>query len=203
MNNIEVGSFDGSQIDSSLTKSCDVKYRRTSLSLVALRQGSFVVSTGIDKEEEPFSDSDVSEIFATFGHVVDSNPADAPQELQKKIHAALASLWTLSPADPKCPFNLKVKYATRLVFHLHVPGWAFEDARIKFKTQFEPCEFSDLVWLTLNGQSQEPKSFSVTDKDSEKKVYEFALYIQANQTGTTGSTRIIIDPQTDNDGVGP
>jgi len=200
---IDMNSFDGSRIDSELAKTFGVSFRRTSLSLIAMSQGCFVVVTGIDKEETPFTDTEIEKIFVTFNRVVDENSTDTPQGLRLKIETALAPMWTPCPTSNKCPFNLNVKMATRLVFHLHIPGWSFEEARLKLKTLYKPGEFSDLTWLSLNGRSQEPISFSITDRDTEKKVYEFALYTLAEQSGSEGSTRIIIDPETDNNGMGP
>jgi len=203
MTAIDANSFDGDRVEAELAQSSGVKYRRTSISLVTMRQGNFVIVTGIDKEKKPFSDSQIETIFSTFESVVDSNQTDTPKALRQKIEAALASLWTPCPASKKCPFNLTIKYATRLVFHLHILGWSFEEARMKLKTRFKPGEFSDLSWLSLNGKSQKPDSFSIIDKDSEKKVFEFALYTSAAQADDGGVTRIIIDPEADNTGLGP
>ena len=90
-----------------------------------------------------------------------------------------------------------------MVFHVHVPGWGFEDARIKFKTEGAETQFCGLEWLDLHGQSSKPYTFQIGVAEVKKKIkHAFALYIEASQNAGQQVTRLIIDPEIEVD-VGP
>ncbi len=197
--------LDGSRTQMELVKG-SISYQRTSLSLIALAQGSFVVVTGVDPRGKAFSDADILEILKLFGDAVDANAKADRHELRKAVIAAIGSRWEVcappSTTKPEaCPFDLHIDGSTRIIFHLHVENWSFEEARIKFKSRDTDNQFGDLNWLTLDGQSRKPKSFSLVDRDTKKGTYQFGLYVKVEQDGY--STRVIIDPEVGNGGNGP
>lgn len=196
--------LDGSRIQTGL-ESGSITYKRTSLSLIALAQGAFVVVTGVDPKGKAFSDAAILEILKLFGDAVDANPKADRHEMRKAVIAAIGSRWEVCapPTTTKptaCPFDLHIEGSTRIIFHMHVENWSFEDARIKFKTRDTHNQFGDLTWLTLDGQSRKPKSFSLVDRDTRKGAYQFGLYVKVEQDGY--STRVIIDPEVGNGGFG-
>ena len=79
---------------------------------------------------------------------------------------------------------------------MHVPGWGFEEARIKFKDEKSVSAFCGLSWLTLNGDVRSPYSFEINAAAAtEPAEYEFALFVQASQDAGNQATRLIIDPK--------
>lgn len=194
--------LDGNRIQSELV-SGSIAFKRTSISLIALAQGAFVVVTGIDPKGKAFSDAEILEILEIFGTTVDRN-ADADRDaMRKAVISAIGSRWEVCepPATTKpnaCPFDLKIDGSTRIIFHLHIENWSFEEARIKFKTRDTHDQFGDLTWLALDGQSQKPTSFSLVDRDTKKGTYQFGLFVRVEQDGY--STRVIIDPEMGNGG---
>lgn len=183
----------------------NVEHRQTSISLIALADGAFVVVTGIDHPDRTFSDDDIREIFAIFDSTVDANAGRSRGDVRAAIIAAIGDRWKLCETPPpskptSSPFDLCIRDATRIVFHLHIENWAFEDACLKFKAEDTQGQFSDLTWLTLGGESQKPMSFSLVDRDSKKGEFPFALYACVRQDGYV--TRVIIDPEVGNEGVG-
>jgi hypothetical protein len=200
--------FDGEQVQDSIAVCWNARYRSTMLSLIAMRDGAFVVVTGIDvpgdgsqPKRKPFSDQDISNIFDVFNKTVDDSPNLSADELYQAIVKAIGDDWVECPPCGTCPFNVGIVKSTRIVFHMHIPGWSFEDARLKFKSDLPSGQFSDLQWLSLDGKSMKPMSFSLTDQDTKAGVFQFSLYMRA-ESGQTW-TRIIIDPDNTNTGVGP
>jgi hypothetical protein len=181
-------------------------YRCTSLSLIAMSQGSFVVVTGVDTPKRSFTDDQIGDIFAIFSATVDGHPGIGPEALREKVIAAIGDRWHVSDLSKDCecsdcPFDLVIKMSTRIVFHIHIPSWSFEEARIKFKTGDPDAQFSDLDWLSLGGKSQKPHSFSIIDQDTDTTHYQFGLYARVDQGQSW--TRVVIDPEVMNDGLGP
>lgn len=198
-------AFDGTSLQEGLSGG-GKNYRCTSLSLIALCQGAFVVVSGTDQDVGEFSDDDIQKIFEIFDGTVDENKGANPQQLHAAIIEAIGNLWTVSDLSKDCdcsdcPFDLKINMSTRIVFHMHIPHWSFEDARIKFKTSGSDSQFSDLDWLSLNGVSKKPNSFCIVDQDTDKVHYQFALFARVQQGQSW--TRVIIDPEIMNDGRGP
>lgn len=180
-------------------------YRRNSLSLIALCQGAFVVVTGTDGDKgRKFKDEEILEIFEIFNRTVDAKTGASPDQLRAAVIDAIGERWIVSPpthSNDPTPFDLAMKVSTRIVFHLHVPHWSFDETRMRFKTQSPEKQFSDLDWLSLNGVSCKPDSFCITDQDSDKENYLYDLYIRVDQGQSW--TRIIIDPEIENNGGGP
>ena len=197
---MDTNAFDGDRPDQDLLKTCDIKPRTTLFSLIAMRQAQFVIMMG-SIDESPDNDAKFRNIIDTFDSTVDDNPDDGPVELREKLEDRFSGLWKPCHFGEKCPFDIRVRYATRLVFHMHIPDWTFEQAMMKFKTEYEPCQFTELGWLKLDGVSQAPHTFSIIYADTVKKTYQFSLFVEVRQG--TASTRIIIDPGTSGDGLGP
>jgi hypothetical protein len=197
---MDTSAFDGTRPDKKLLESCGIKPRTTLFSLIAMRQAQFIVLMG-SIEENPDNNAKFRSLIDLFDAIVDDNPADGPVDLRKKLDAGFAGLWTPCHFGENCPFDLRVEYATRLIFHMHIPDWTFEAAMMKFKTEYEPCQFTELGWLKLDGTSQAPHTFSIIYADTVAKTYQFSLFVEARQG--TASTRIIIDPDAGGTGVGP
>jgi hypothetical protein len=181
-------------------------YRCTSLTLIAMSRGAFVVVTGTDTTEKTFTDDDIAEIFEVFDTTVADHGEIGADALRDKVVSAIGQRWKICDLSKDCecsdcPFDLMIKMSTRIVFHLQIPGWSFEEARIKIKSGAPETQFSDLEWLSLNGQSQKPHSFSIIDQDTDKEHYQFGLFARVDQA--QGWTRVIIDPEVMNDGLGP
>lgn len=202
MNQDIIDAFDGKQIQSSLAAETDNAAsdgadRATQICLIALASDGFVVIHGNDSGRDAFTDGDITEIFLTFADTLDAYPGADTSTLRLACAAALAGLWQPCSAALSCPFDLGADPQTRLIFHVHSPGWGFEDARIKFKTDLPDGAFTGLAWLTLNGLSCAPRSFKIDINTAaeSKSPYEFALFIEASQDAGQQSTRVIIDPK--------
>lgn len=191
---IDRDSFDGTKLQSELTTDCSFTPQRTQISLVARATDGFVVATGHDDGQTPFDDAAISAIFVTFAEVVADYPNADASTLRTAVNAALAGLWTAAGGTAPSPFDQTIDQPTRMIFNVHIPGWGFEAARIKFKSDLPAEEFCGLDWLTLNGASQQPWSFEIQAQATVKAQYEFALFISASQDAGNQSTRVIIDP---------
>jgi hypothetical protein len=195
MPSIDKDIFDGTVIQPELEAECGFAPTRTQLALVAKATDGFVVVHGSDADRETFDDSDISSIFVTFADVVSQYPNADTSTLRTAVMAALSGLWTPCSTVSTCPFDEEVTAPARLIFHVHVPGWGFEPARIKFKSDFPEGEFCGLDWLILNGASCAPYSFKIDTRCETAGSYEFALFIQASQDAGNQATRVIIDPK--------
>lgn len=193
--------FDGNVVQAGLDASSPSGYKRTSLTLFALRDGEFVVVMGIDEEGSSFTDRQIQDIFSIFNATVDGNPDLGAQALHAKVLAEIGTRWTACAPSGDCPFDQTVEKSTRLVYHMHIPGWSFEDARMKFKSAVPPDQFSCLTWLELDGRPQKPNAFSIVDQDTVAGEFYYSLYARMQQGQHW--TRILIDPKTGNNGMGP
>ncbi|MEA1942383.1 MAG: hypothetical protein U9P68_09080 [Pseudomonadota bacterium] len=187
--------FDGTQMQSDLTAACGSTPSLTQLSLIARATDGFLVVQGSDAGMTPFDDADISAIFVTFADTVSQYPLADTTTLRTAVLSALAGQWTAMSAIGDNPFDETVDAPARMIFHVHIPGWGFEPARIKFKSATPSGEFCGLSWLTLNGASCEPFSFELGATCQQAGDYEFALFIQASQDAGNQSTRVIIDPK--------
>lgn len=187
--------FDGSQTQSSLTTPCATTPGRTQISLIARATDGFLVVQGSDAGLDAFDDGDISAIFVIFADTIAQYPLADTATLRTAVLAALAGLWTASSGTAASPFDETVEAPARLIFHVQIPGWGFEPARIKFKSPVPAGEFCDLSWLMLNGATCEPYSFELGARCQEAGEYGYALFIQASQDAGNQSTRIIIDPK--------
>ncbi len=192
---IDKDAFDGTIAQEELLGACDLAPIQTQISLIARASDGFVVMTGNDVGREAFDETEISQIFVIFAETVnDFANADA-STLRTAVSAALVGMWTSCSNDVPCPFDQAAHGRTRLIFHIHVPGWGFEPARIKFKGKDPSHAFCGLDWLMLNGENCKPYSFQLQTKPVEAPAtYEFALFINASQDAGNQSTRIIIDP---------
>lgn len=201
MPGVDRDSFDGTLVQSELTNPCGFEYSCTQVSLIADASDGFVVATGSDLGRDPFTDEDLSDIFVTFASVVAQFAGEDAATIRTAVMSALSGSWTAAGDVMPSPFDQKVTKPTRMVFHVHSPGWGFEEARIKFKSSFPPGAFCGLQWLTLDGVSKQPYSFQLLAQATPavKGVYDFALFIRVSQEAGLQSTRLIIDPQVDID----
>lgn len=193
---IDKDAFDGSIIQEELLAVCGQSPTRTQISLIAKASDGFTVMNGSDAGREMFDETEITEIFVVFAETVNAfSDADA-STMRMAVGAALAGMWTPCSAVAPCPFDQHVHGRTRMIFNIHVPGWGFEDARIKFKGKDPTGQFCGLDWLTLNGENCKPYSFQIQTQPVEAPVdYEFALFINASQDAGNQATRVIIDPQ--------
>ncbi|MFY0636371.1 hypothetical protein [Maricaulis maris] len=192
---IDRDAFDGTKIQEELEGVCGLTPTQTQLSLIAQATNGFVVMNGSDVGREMFDDAEISQIFVIFAETVnDFSNADA-STLRTAVSAALAGMWTPCSGDMPCPFDQAAHGRTRMIFHVHVPGWGFEPARIKFKGKDPSGSFCGLDWLMLNGENCKPYSFQIQTKPVEEpETYEFALFIKSSQDAGDQATGIIIDP---------
>ncbi|WP_300528918.1 hypothetical protein [Maricaulis sp.] len=189
-------AFDGSKVQEGLADACSFTPDHTHISLVARGVDGFVVINGSDMNRDPFDDAQISQIFMIFAETVDEYRAVDAATLRLAVGAALAGMWTPCGAVDPCPFDQHVRGATRMIFNMHVPGWGFEEARIKFKSDNAGEIFCGLSWLTLNGESRQPYSFQINAAAATAPAeYEFALFVQASQDAGNQVTRLIIDPK--------
>ncbi|WP_203291575.1 hypothetical protein [Maricaulis parjimensis] len=195
MPGIDAASFDGTIVQTELETDCGFAPDRTQLGLVAQASDGFVVVHGSDENRDTFSDADISAIFVTFAETVAQYPGADSSTMRTAIQQALAGQWTPCNLLADCPFDEKVTAPTRLIFHVHIPGWGFEPARIKFKSELPAGQFCGLKWLTLNGASCAPYSFELGAQCETEASYDFALFIQAAQEAGNQRTRVIIDPK--------
>ncbi|MAC90081.1 hypothetical protein [Maricaulis sp.] len=192
---IDKDAFDGSIIQKELLADCGQAPTHTQISLIARASDGFTVMNGSDAGRESFDDTEIAQIFVVFAEAVKAfSDADA-STLRTAVAAALAGMWTPCSAVLPCPFDQHVHGLTRMIFNIHVPGWGFEDARIKFKGVDPTGQFCGLDWLTLNGENCKPYSFQIQTQPVEAPAdYEFALFINASQDAGNQATRVIIDP---------
>lgn len=189
-------AFDGSKVQDGLSDPCKITADQTHISLVARGVDGFVVINGSDMNREEFDDAQIAQIFVIFAETVDAYPGSDAATLRLAVTAALAGMWTPCGAVDPCPFDQHVQGNTRMIFNLHVPGWGFEEARIKFKDENATSAFCGLSWLTLNGDVRRPFSFQINAiAGSAPADYEFALFVQASQDAGNQATRLIIDPK--------
>jgi hypothetical protein len=187
--------FDGSQTQTDLTTVCGTTPTQTQISLISRATDGFLVVQGSDAGRPPFDDADISAIFVTFADTIAQYPMADAATLRTAVLAALAGQWTASAGTGSSPFDETVEAPARLIFHVQIPGWGFEPARIKFKSAIPPGEFCGLAWLTLNGATCEPYSFEFGARCDQAGDYEYSLFIQASQDAGNQSTRVIIDPK--------
>lgn len=195
MPGIDAQSFDGTIVQTELEADCAFTPEVTQLGLVAQATDGFVVVHGSDANRDTFSDADLSAIFVTFAETVSEYPGADSSTLRTAVQQALSGQWTPCNMVAGCPFDEEVTAPSRLIFHVHVPGWGFEPARIKFKTDLPSGEFCGLKWLTLNGSTCAPYSFELGAQCVTQGSYEYALYIRASQSAGSQLTRVIIDPK--------
>lgn len=191
---IDRDSFDGTKIQTELETACSFTPSRTQIALVAQASDGFMVASGHDEESAPFDDAAISAIMVTFAQTVKDNPGADVATLRMAVLSALAADWTACGDVCRCPFDQKISLPTRMIFHVHIPGWGFEPARIKFKSPLPDGEFCGLAWLHLNGASNQPYSFVINARASTRASYEYALFIRASQDAGNQHTRVIIDP---------
>jgi len=194
---IDKASFDGTVVQTELQADCGFTPDRTQIGLVAQAIDGFLVVQGSDAGMAEFSDNDISAIFVTFADTVAQYPNATAATMRTAVLAALSGMWTPFSGVTPCPFDEVVTEPARLIFHVAIPGWGFEAARIKFKSEFPEGEFCGLDWLMLNGANCAPYSFKLNAKCSAQAQYEFALFIRASQDAGVQSTRVIIDPMID------
>lgn len=187
--------LDGDQVQSALVGGADIDAARTQISLIARATDGFVVVQGNDRDRPNFSDANISAIFVTFANTVTANPTADAATLRTAALAALAGQWTADSTMGDSPFDETVEAPARMIFHIQVPGWGFEPARIKFKDEVPPDEFTGLEWLTLNGAPCQPYSFEIWAQAANPGEYEYSLFIKASQDAGNQSTRVIIDPK--------
>lgn len=200
---IDKQSFDGSQIQAGLDEACNFEPELTYLSLIAQGSDGFVVVNGSDWGLPAFDDTQISQILIVFNETADEFSGSDSATLRMALTAALAGMWAPCSGVMNCPFDQHVVGPARLVFHVHVPGWGFEEACIKFKTEGAETQFCGLEWLDLHGQSSKPYTFQIGVAEVKKKVkHAFALYIEVSQNAGQQVTRLIIDPEIEVD-VGP
>lgn len=192
---IDRDSLDGTIVQAELEAACGFTPSRTQIALVAQATDGFLVVQGSDAGQTAFDDNAISTIFVTFANTVALYPGATAATLRTAVLAALSGLWTPFGGVMPNPFDEMVTEPARLIFHVAIPGWGFEAARIKFKSDFPAGEFCSLAWLTLNGASCEPYSFKIDARCSVAGSYDFALYIRASQDAGSQSTRVIIDPK--------
>ena len=192
---IDKDAFDGTIVQQELLGDCDVNVAQTQISLVAQATDGFTVMTGNDVGRAPFDDSEIAQIFVIFAETVNEFSNVDSSTLRTAVAAALAGMWTPSSEEYPCPFDQSAHGQYRLIFNVHVPGWGFEEARIKFKGVDPSSAFCGLDWLTLNGETCRPYSFEIFTKPAETAAdYEFGLFVTASQDAGNQATRIIIDP---------
>ncbi|MGK0266341.1 MAG: hypothetical protein ACI82N_000586 [Maricaulis sp.] len=191
----DMSALDGRLVQAELLAAPPRAYECTQISVSTLRGSSFVVLAGSDLERGAFTDTQIATILDTFSAVVAGNPSADAAQLRTLAYAALAPLWTPSNTVTPSPYDLVVGCASRLIFALSMPDWSFEPARIKLKTGFDQGEFAGLKWLTLDGRSLEPNAFQLVDSHTQiGESFEFALFIDAAQSGGAQHTRVIVDP---------
>ena len=191
----DMSGLDGTKTQSELLGKPTTTYQCTQISVSTLRDGSFVVLSGSDTGRGAFTDAEILTILNTFDFVVAGNPGADAAQLRALAYAALVPLWVASDTVTASPYDLSVKCSSRLIFALSMPDWSFEPARIKLKTSFSQGEFAGLDWLTLDDQSMEPNAFQLVDSHTQTgKTFEFALFLDAAQSGGTQHTRVIVDP---------
>ncbi len=195
MPGIDAQSFDGNIVQTELEADCGFTPEVTQLGLVAQATDGFVVVHGSDEGRDTFSDADISAIFVTFAETVSDYPGADASTLRTAVQQALAGQWTPCNMVSACPFDEKITAPTRMIFHVYIPGWGFEPARIKFKSELPSGQFCGLKWLTLNGATCAPYSFELGSQCTTKGTYEYALFIRASQDAGSQLTRVIIDPK--------
>lgn len=195
MSTIDATWLDGSQTQSGLTDACATAVGVTQISLIAKATDGFLVVQGSDAGRENFDDADISAIFVTFADTVAQYPLADTSTLRTAVLSALAGQWTASATMGGSPFDETVEEPARLIFHVQIPGWGFEPARIKFKSEVPAGEFCGLAWLMLNGATCEPYSFEFFASCAEAGEYDYSLFIKASQDAGNQSTRVIIDPK--------
>ena len=160
-------AFDGSKVQKGLSQDCEFAPDLTHISLIARGVDGFVVINGSDTQREPFDDAQIAEIFVIFSETVDNYRGVDAATLRLALAAELAGVWTQCGAVDPCPFDQHVRGNTRMIFNLRVPGWGFEPARIKFKSDDAETTFCGLSWLTLNGESRQPFSFQIQARSTD------------------------------------
>lgn len=191
----DMSALDGKKVQPELAGAPARSYECTQISVSTLRDSSFVVLTGTDMGRVKFSDTDILAILDTFDAVVTDNPGADAANLRTLAYAELAPLWTASNTITPSPYDITVDCPSRLIFALSMTDWCFEPARIKLKTDFDQGEFAGLKWLNLNGASMEPNAFQLVDSHTQTgESFEFALFMDASQSGGAQHTRVIIDP---------
>ena len=192
---IDRKSFDGTVAEPELVEATDIEPELTYLCLMARTHDGFVVMNGSDWGLPAFDDAQLAQIMITFNETVDDFPYADSATLKVALASALAGMWAPCKGVMNCPFDQHIVGPARLIFHLHMTGWGFEEARLKFKTEGAEKLFGGLDWLELHGESQKPHSFQIDARAVDKKAEnEFALYIAASQNAGQQVTRIIIDP---------
>ena len=200
---IDKESFDGSLVQANIDEACDFEAELTYLSLISKANDGFVVVNGSDWGLPAFDDTQISQILMVFNEIVDDYANTDCATMRMAVNSALAGMWAPCSGVMNCPFDQHVVGPARIIFHVHAPGWGFEDARIKFKTEGAEAVFCGLDWLDLHGQSAKPFSFQIGVHKVKKRVkHQFALFIEASQNAGQQVTRLIIDPEVDVD-VGP
>ena len=195
MPGIDAQSFDGNIVQTELEADCGFTPKMTQLGLVAQASDGFVVVHGSDEGRDMFSDADISAIFVTFAETVSEYPGADASTLRTAVQQALAGQWTPCNMIGSSPFDEAVTAPTRMIFHVYYPGWGFEPARIKFKSELPSGQFCGLKWLTLNGATCAPYSFELGAQCETAGSYEYALFIRASQAAGSQTTRVIIDPK--------
>ncbi|WP_417476866.1 hypothetical protein [Maricaulis sp.] len=191
----DMSALDGTRVQAELLDVPSRSFECTQISVSTLRDGSFVVLAGSDDDRDPFTDTEIGVILASFDAVVSGNPGLTAPQLRTLAYTTLAPLWTPSNSVKPSPYDLDVHCASRLIFALSMPNWSFEPARIKLKTGFGQGEFGGLDWLTLNGVSLEPNAFQLVDSCTQTdESFEFALFMDVAQAGGAQHTRVIVDP---------
>lgn len=195
MSTIDATWLDGSQTQPGLTDTCSVAVSVTHISLIAKAVDGFLVVQGSDAGRADFDDADISSIFIIFADTIAQYPSADTSTLRTAVLSALAGHWTATASMGASPFDETVEAPARLIFHMQIPGWGFETARIKFKSEVPAGEFCDLSWLMLNGATCEPYSFEVFASCTQAGEYDYSLFVKASQDAGNQSTRIIIDPK--------
>lgn len=114
------------------------------------------------------------------------------------------------PLPPRSnPFDLTIKAATKIVFHLDEASWFFADAQFRLKDGFtnnthEPNgdikrEFGSLSWVNESGNGRQ-KTISIIDTWRRKEIFEYGLYLSIKQGNM--EVEIEIDPKIINEDDG-
>ena len=107
------------------------------------------------------------------------------------------------PLPPrKNPFDLTIKAATKIVFHLDEANWFFTDAQMRLKdgsSNDTPNpggginrEFGSLGWVNDNGSDRQ-KTISIVDTWRRMETFEYGLFLIIKQGNM--EVKIEVDPQ--------
>ncbi len=127
------------------------------------------------------------------------------QEIMLQI--ATGSRSPLPPRDN--PFDLIIKAATKIVFHLDEPNWMFTERQMRLKDGSQndtqnpdggvDREFGGLGWVTDSNPNHK-NTISIVDTWRRMETFEYGLFIKIAQG--TMETTIEIDPKVKNEGGG-